>query len=230
MQRYIAESTVTELAARGVDLAASRVLELGAGLGGYSQVLFRKSNSFIASDLEKNSLLDAWDIPFRIVDVRQPFPFESCSFDLIYCSSLVEHIAEPRAMLRESRRVLRPGGTLFLSFPPFYSLAMVGGHMFKPFHFLGEKAAVWIFNRLHRTDIRDFASCYSTWGLYPLRIDRVTKLISDCEFEIKHVYTRMSAINTTQLPSLLKDLATWHVCYLAEKHRSDGAPVPSQRL
>ena len=62
-----------------------------------------------------------------------------------------------------------------------------------------------------------FIYTYGTSGLYPLRIDQVKALLLDCDFEIIDIYTRMSTINTTRLPGILKDLATWHVCYLARK-------------
>jgi hypothetical protein len=50
-----------------------------------------------------------------------------------------------------------------------------------------------------------------------LKIDEVKELIQESGFEIIDVYARMSAINTARLPGILKDLTTWHVCYLAQK-------------
>lgn len=217
MQRYIAEATIAELKVRGVDFSKSAVLELGAGRGGYSLPLHRESKSFVASDLEKDEFFDRTDVHFEHVDVLRPFPFRSGSFDLIYCSSLIEHIADRTTLLTESRRVLRPEGTLFLSYPPFFSLAMVGGHQFKPFHFLGERAAVRLTNLFRRSNFRDYAYCFGNFGLYPLRIDQVKHLILESGFEILDIYTRMSAINTARWPGILKDLSTWHVCYLARK-------------
>ncbi|MBC7236506.1 MAG: class I SAM-dependent methyltransferase, partial [Chloroflexi bacterium] len=141
LQIFLAEATVAELKAKGIDLSAASVLELGAGVGGYSLVLNRESRSFLATDMQKDLWLNGDEVPFQQVDVLRPFPFEDDSFDLVYCSSLIEHIPEAGNMLDESWRVLKPGGVLYLSFPPFYSLAMIGGHLFKPFHFLGERLA-----------------------------------------------------------------------------------------
>lgn len=217
LQRYIAEAAVDEIEARGVRFADSRVLELGAGLGGYSLVLSQRARDFVAADFRNDEVFEKLGISFDRVDVTQRFPFEADSWDLIYCSSLIEHLVDPQFMLDECWRVLRPGGWLYLSFPPFYSLSMVGGHDFKPFHFLGERLAVRLTNLIHRTDLRDYASCYGTWGLYPLTIAQVKSLVLDSRFVLKDTYARMSSVNTTKLPGILKDLLTWHICYLAQK-------------
>lgn len=45
--------------------------------------------------------LDARDIPFR-----------DCSFDLVWCGLLVDHVAKARTWIRTLTRIVRPGGTL----------------------------------------------------------------------------------------------------------------------
>ncbi len=223
MQRYIAEATVMELERRGVRLAGSRVLELGAGRGGYSTVLSAKAGEFLATDINVDEFFERNAIPFQKMDAQKSFPLAGGSFDLIYCSSLIEHLAEPEKLISECYRVLRSEGVLYLSFPPFYSMAMVGGHTFKPFHFLGERVAVSIYNRLHGTDIVDYASSYGSFGLYPLTIREVRQIMLAGGFVIENIYARMSRFNTARLPGILADLMTLHVCYLARKPNDDSA-------
>src|SRR4051812_18983139 len=50
-------------------------------------------------------------------DVDQPFPFEDASFDGVVLKDLLEHVADPVAVVREAWRVLVPGGTVFASSP-----------------------------------------------------------------------------------------------------------------
>lgn len=217
LQRYIAEASVDELQARGVHFAESRVLELGTGHGGYSTVFDRVAKRFTACDFRAHKFFSTAGIPFCVADVSRPLPFAANSIDLVYASSLIEHIAEPDKLLIEIWRVLKPGGKLYLSFPPFYSLTLVGGHNFKPFHLLGEQRAIFIVNWLRNKEFKSYAKCYNTWGLYPLKIDEVERLILEENFEILDIYTRLSPLNTAKLPGILKDLVTWHACYLAQK-------------
>ena len=44
-------------------------------------------------------------------------PFPDSSFDAAVCFEVIEHVADPAALVRELARVLRPGGTLAISTP-----------------------------------------------------------------------------------------------------------------
>lgn len=218
MQSYISRRTITELIERGVNLSEARVLELAAGKGGYSAALASASAEFVASDIEKDPTFDSNGIPWVCVDVMKRFPFDDARFDFIYCSSLVEHIPTRDNLVTEAYRVLAPGGHMLLSFPPWWSLLLVGGHTFKPFHLLGERIAVAVANRGAERKARGYADAYGDRdGLYPLTIADISQTVSRSQFETRDVYTRASRLNTARLPGLLADLTTWHVCFLLRK-------------
>lgn len=53
-------------------------------------------------------------------DLNEPLPLENESYDTILLSDVLEHIFEPRRLLAEMSRVLRPGGNLLMSVPFMY--------------------------------------------------------------------------------------------------------------
>lgn len=48
--------------------------------------------------------------------------FDSESFDVVTLMDLIEHVAAPRALMDEVRRILRPGGVVFIVTPNFGSI------------------------------------------------------------------------------------------------------------
>lgn len=217
LQQKIAETSIADFQKRNIDIPNFSVLELGSGLGGYSVSLEEASRSFFASDIQSSSWFSNHRIPFVQLDSLDSLPFILGTFDLVYCSSLIEHVENPNILLQNIWHSLKPNGLLYLSFPPFYSLSLIGGHQFKPFHLLGEKIAIKLTNTFSCTQYKDYASAFKEYGLHPLTIDQVKKMLLNNHFAILETYTRMSTINTTLLPAKLKDLFTWHVCFIAQR-------------
>ena len=216
MQRFIADETIRELEARGVTLRNARILELGAGRGGYTQRLSELTSDLVAVDLHRSDVFDEElrHVRFETLDVRHPFPFGVQEFDFILCSSLVEHLSDRSNLYRECRRVLKPSGTALISFPPFWSLTMVGGHQFKPFHFLGESIAVRMASRRLDTQIHSYDHDYGEGELYPITISQLNDELETNQLRVVDSWGRMTGLNTVKLPGLLADLFTWHACFL----------------
>ena len=47
-------------------------------------------------------------------------PFEPCSIDTIIMNDTMEHVDNPKAVLEKCISVLKPGGRIYLNFPPYY--------------------------------------------------------------------------------------------------------------
>jgi SAM-dependent methyltransferase len=50
-------------------------------------------------------------------DLAGPLPFSDQSFDAVVLKDVLEHVPDPVALVRDVRRVLRPGGRVFASSP-----------------------------------------------------------------------------------------------------------------
>ncbi len=100
------------------DLAGKRILDFGCGIGTYRAALERSGARWVGVDLtgrEPTAHAEGGRLPFR-----------DGAFDLVFCTSVLEHLPEPDAALDEMRRVLAEGGILFgyVAFlEPFHGLS-----------------------------------------------------------------------------------------------------------
>lgn len=94
-----------------------RVLDIGAGAGIVEQMNFKgKAGTIVGIDLDERVLENPWIDEAHHGDASST-PFSDGEFDVIICDNVLEHIAEPKAFLKEVSRILKPGG-LFLGKTP----------------------------------------------------------------------------------------------------------------
>lgn len=93
-----------------------RVLDLGAGKAKYKEILRKNSTDYIACDVKKSKNID------MICDVADlTFPPEL--FDTVISTQVFEHIDNPFLVVREIKKVLKPGGHTIITAPfmvPFH--------------------------------------------------------------------------------------------------------------
>lgn len=93
----------------------ARVLDAGAGDQPYRKLL--DHCEYEAADFEKV------DKPYAkstyVCDLAS-IPVENDRYDAVLLNQVLEHLAEPLAVLIELKRVLKPGGTMICSAPLFY--------------------------------------------------------------------------------------------------------------
>jgi SAM-dependent methyltransferase len=94
------------------------VLEIGTGSGYIASLIAPKCRSFVSVDIVDERLQA--DFSFELVS-SEVLPFESASFDLVISNHVIEHVDDQGLHLRESGRVLREGGAIYLSTPNRYT-------------------------------------------------------------------------------------------------------------
>jgi SAM-dependent methyltransferase len=112
--------------------SGDRVLDLGCGSGTFTGVAAAAgAASVIGAEVAEAALARARTahpgLDFRLVPIDGPLPLEDASADLIWCSEVIEHIADTSAWLSEVHRVLAPGGRLLLTTPAHGRLRLLLG-------------------------------------------------------------------------------------------------------
>jgi ubiquinone/menaquinone biosynthesis C-methylase UbiE len=72
---------------------------------------------------EINSNHDS-NVHFKSADLRTVLPFDDSEFDVVYCISVLEHTGSYDSILKEFKRVLKPGGLIIITF----DISLDGNH------------------------------------------------------------------------------------------------------
>lgn len=117
-----------------VDFKGKKLLEIGSGVGTFL-ITARTKYNINAFGIEPSedefspfskislALLSEYNLPKDIL-VRafaEELPFDNDSFDLIYSTNVLEHVKDPKKVIEESIRVLKPGGYLQFVIPNYFS-------------------------------------------------------------------------------------------------------------
>jgi SAM-dependent methyltransferase len=142
----------------------ARVLDGGCGRGDKVFALRRAGFDAIGLDFAEETTRAVHaavpELPVVCADVRR-LPFADASFDGYWSLGVIEHFFDGYGDIQaEIRRVLRPGGTLFLTFPSISPLNRLGIRRgaYPPFrNEAEERAAFWQFGFASDTIANDFA-------------------------------------------------------------------------
>jgi SAM-dependent methyltransferase len=106
----------------------AKALEVGCGAHGL--IFFFDAAERVGVDPladHYRSLFPAWQDRARtIASGGEALPLEDASFDVVLCDNVVDHAENPRLIVEEIARVLKPGGALFFTVNvhhPFYHVA-----------------------------------------------------------------------------------------------------------
>ncbi len=111
--------------------AGARALDLGCGAGAFTAILARAGARALGCDVAEAAIARARaahpQLDFRLAPIDGPLPLEDNSFELVWASEVIEHVADTARWLSEVRRVLVPGGRLLLTTPSHGRLRVAAG-------------------------------------------------------------------------------------------------------
>jgi len=99
-----------------------KLLEIGCGRGEFLDAFQQLGMNCYGVDLSDHGFCNLKDIQVVRCDISQDaLPFEDSSFDIVYNKSLIEHLYSPDHLMKETCRVLKPGGRVVILTPDWVS-------------------------------------------------------------------------------------------------------------
>ncbi|MBI4284060.1 MAG: class I SAM-dependent methyltransferase [Chloroflexi bacterium] len=99
-----------------------KLLEVGCGRGDFLEAFQRLGIDCYGLDQAVSAVENLGHLQVKKADVSiEPFPFEGNAFDVVYHKSLIEHLYSPEHLMRETYRILRPGGRAIILTPDWVS-------------------------------------------------------------------------------------------------------------
>lgn len=196
----------------GHDLRGRALLDVGCGLGDHAVAAVAAGAARVVGlDLDPGKLSLSGRLAAEhgapaarfAVGTAARLPFPDGVFDVVLLLEVLEHVDDPASTLAECARVLRSGGRLVVTFPPYRS--PWGGHLFAHLrvpwaHLLfAEQEVVELWRKLHRRElargstwttaaIADRIASASTvaelWSLNGMTVRRFLELVERSSLEI----------------------------------------------
>ena len=112
----------------------TNLLDIGAGHGAFTKALHDKGFKVQACDLDP-SIFYFDQIQCTQADITKTLPYEDNSVDIAIAIEVSEHILDHEQFFAEVNRVLKPGGSFFLSTPNILSLKSRIRFLFRGFYY-----------------------------------------------------------------------------------------------
>jgi 2-polyprenyl-6-hydroxyphenyl methylase/3-demethylubiquinone-9 3-methyltransferase len=109
-----------EFITQHINLKGIQVLDVGCGGGILCEAMAKAGANVTGIDAEHDTLVVATqhaqnnqlDVEYQCIPIED---FESKEFDVITCMEMLEHVQNPALVLKHCKRLLKPGGLLFVS-------------------------------------------------------------------------------------------------------------------
>lgn len=131
----LARDSVQQLSEH-VGLDGVTILDVGGGPGYFADAFRGAGATYVGLEPDAGEMVARGaPEPGTVRASGEALPVRTAAVDVCYSSNVLEHVRSPWSMTAEMVRVTRPGGTVFLSFTPWWS--PWGGHETAPWHYLG---------------------------------------------------------------------------------------------
>jgi SAM-dependent methyltransferase len=173
------------------------LVDLGCGRGDCARSLEGLFGTYIGCDVYKyQGFPERGSVQFRPADLnRPPYPVDDSCADAVISIETVEHLENPRALVREMARIVRPGGLVVVTTPNQLSVA--------------SKAFFFVRNQ--------FPAFQEAPGLYPAHItallaEDLKRIARECELtavEIRYSEHGRIPLTATAWPKALAARGRW---------------------
>ena len=177
-----------------VDLSGQRILDVACALGGFVSLCQKKGAYAIGLDISLYALQQAFkenEEQYIQANGMEGLPLGNQTIDILTAFDLIEHLGDPKPLLTEIHRIVKPKGWLFLSTPNSMSFK-------RPI--LGEK---WNYDETH---VRFFKASDLKMLLNQFSFE-VVQVICFTESRFKLLEVLFSIFNKAQLGDYLLVIA-----------------------
>jgi SAM-dependent methyltransferase len=154
------------LVRRYAPLEGRRVLDVGCGLGMYTQAFQRYTPAVFGIEVEFPRAQEARHRARGVAQaVGETLPFADAAFDVVFSHEVLEHVTDDAACARELVRVTRPGGRIVIFVPNrLYPFETHGLYWRGRYHFGNKPFINWLPDPL-RNRLAPHVRAYTAPGL-----------------------------------------------------------------
>ena len=152
----------------------NRILDVGCGDGSFSQYSKEKFRRLYGTEISEEAahIAQKQGVLTTITDLNSSLSYKDNTFDAVTCLDVIEHLPDPRLLLAEIYRVLRPDGQLVATTPNIRYFRNLYRLIFKgTFPHTSADTFVWGGGHLHYFTRRDLNTLLNKVGfkkIFPL--------------------------------------------------------------
>ena len=132
IDRYTIRNAIFKAIEKSTYLFSGSLLDIGCGKMPYKSYILEHSNveNYTGLDIESALSYDNKIKPDHTWDGIK-MPFSNNTFECAFGTEVLEHCPEPELVLKETYRVLKPGGTFFFTVPFLWNLHEVPNDQYR---------------------------------------------------------------------------------------------------